>query len=319
VESAVDPDKWGPVGDAINHSRPTVGDVIGWRCAAWRVTEVRPIPDTDLRDKDRAQLAIWNAEYRERNRPYHLVMVHERGLQLVADGDCRRLHDGTIQVHLTVRRPDRAVLPVLGDRYAVCVCHDHPWPCQDYDRDRMAEAAAKRMEKDLLTADPGVCAACLEPITTRQRTLTFPEGSLIVPGAPGPTFHAGRRSCWSAATRYEIEKRLVAYPDVIRVASCPGVLFSHLADSREECTVEGLCTGAHGPAGARGSLSCVERRQMISNEGGDPRPPTDCGYDGGFGRCLGADLSSGAPDPFTAADQLRDIESRRNPMRRSDA
>ncbi len=72
----------------------------------------------------------------------------------------------------------------------------------------------------------------------------------------------------------------------------------------KECTAQTACTGAHGPSGVRKSLSCVSRVYVAANQGCYPRPPSDCGYDGGFGRCLGADVSPGAPDPLTAGDQM---------------
>lgn len=299
------PNEWRPLmGGKETVQRPNVGDLVGWRYAAWRVTEVRVRADSDLTDEDHKTLKIWKPAYRDQHRPFTAVLRHESGPLLVEQGQYQRLHDGTITIHLGKKTAGRGPnWHILGDRYPCCSCCGHPWPCREYDRDQLAAAEGKRLDEAMRTTDPGVCAGCLEPITTRQKAITFPEESLIVPGAPGPTFHAGRGACWHAAERYERDKRLVTYPDVARIASCPGLLFHHLADSREECTAENACTGAHGPAGVRRTLACVTRSHIATNDGCYPRPPSDCGYDAGYGRCLGADLSLGAPDPLTVGDE----------------
>jgi hypothetical protein len=295
------PDSWYPFGGENLYSRrPEVGMRLGWRYAAWRVVEVRPVPDADLSDEDRQRMLMWKPEYRERGRPYGLVLAHERGPLLVEAKYVQRLHDGTRTTHVQVRDPGNAGWRTLPERYEVCSCHGDPWPCQDHERDRASEAQAARMERQLATAMPGVCAACLEPISARQKTVTFPEPSLIVPGAPPPVFHAKKADCWSAAERYELEKRLVSNPDAERIVTCEGLLFVHANGDIPDCSAGPFCSGRHGPSRARWHNRCYHRKHLFAGLKGDtyPRPTTDCGYRD-HGGCLGVERMG---EPPTAAD-----------------
>lgn len=295
------PDRWSPTASPIATSnRPEVGQLIAWRYATWRVLEVTPRADVDLSDEDRTTMNGWKSEYRDTARPYAMVIRHERGPILIDQP--QRLHDGTVTVHLGIPAGRRQSWHIVDERYAVCACCNHPHPCQEYAMERVADAEAERLARLLDSHAPGVCMACREPVTTRQKVIVFPEPSPLVPGAPGPTFHANRWECWRGARSYELGKRLPAYPNAARLASCPGLLFRHEGSGREECTAERLCTGMHGPKGNRG-MSCFTRTYMFGVDGGYPRPPSDCGYRQ-HGACLGADLSLGGPDPFTVGDEI---------------
>ena len=330
---ALNPDQWRPdLANLTNNSgvsRPEVGDLIAWRYAAWRVHDIRPYLDVDLTDKQVAKLDESvaglrltddeKAVRREQNRPFHLILRHHNGPLVIKDGEAagwKRLHDGTRELSFTTW-PHQYRWMVLTDPYRVCSCHGHVWPCQDYDRDVLAQHEARKTEKLYATTDPGVCAHCLEAITTRQKTITFPEESRLVPGAPGPTFHAGRAACWGAAETYERDGRLADNPDIVRLASCPGVRFIHEArnlpsDKRLDCTAGPACTGHHGPAGYRQDPPCWFRVMVATNDGAYPRPSFDCGYHDGHGTCLGADLSGGGSSisPI-AADLIWDQRTRR--------
>lgn len=296
------PDRWSPTGRSQDTcDRPEVGQIVGWRYATWRVIEVAVRADADLTDEDRKVLNGYKPQFRDRARPYVVVVRHERGPILVKH--TQRLHDGSLTVHLGMPVGRHHRWHVMDERYAVCACCNHPHPCQEYARERIAEAEAERLTRLLDSHAPGVCAACREPITTRQKVMVFPEPSLLVPGAPGPTYHANRWSCRRQARSYELDKRLPAYPDVVRLASCPGLMFRHEADGREECTAEAMCTGMHGPKGNRDGMACYTRTYMYAGGGGYPRPPSDCGYRK-HGGCLGADHTLGAPDPFSVGDEI---------------
>lgn len=295
------PDRWSPTGRSRDTSdRPTVGEIVAWRYATWRVIEVTPRADVDLSDGDRKEMAAYKPEYRDGARPYVVVVRHERGPVLLDDP--KRLHDGSITVHLGVRAGRHQRWHIVDERYAVCACCNHPHPCQEYAQERIAEAGAQRLERLLDSHAPGVCMACREPITTRQKVIVFPEPSPLVPGAPGPTFHANRAGCWWKARAYELDKRLPVFPNAVRLASCPGLLFGHEGDGREECTAERMCTGLHGPKAHRG-MRCFTRTYMFGADGGYPRPLSDCGYRQ-HGGCLGADFSLGGPDPFSVGDEI---------------
>lgn len=328
---ALDPNAWQPTRDNLcewyGSARPEVGDLIAWRYAAWRVHDIRPYLDVDLTDEQQEKLARSAAhltgERRAkallRHRPFHLILRHESGPLIIQAGEARgfrRLHDGTREISFT-SWPHTTTWARLTEPYRTCSCHGHIWPCQEIDRNAVAQHQTQAMNKLMATAEPGVCAHCLEAITTRQRTLTFPEPSRLVPGAPGPTFHAGRSECWSAAEKYERTGRLADNPDIARLASCPGIRFIHEkhgmpADQRVECTAGPLCTGKHGPSGYDRPAACWYRDQIAEADGFYTRPALDCGYRGGHGACLGGDLSSGGSSisPI-AADLLWENRKRR--------
>ena len=222
-----DPDAWTQIrclGSRIDR-RPESGEVFGIRYGAWRVTEVRDFADHDITDEDRRRMAIYKPERRHLYRPYAVVLEHVAGPMLISDRPKRVVHvDGS-----------RVDWVLLGERYAVCSCHGHPWPCQDADRDRVAAMQAAAMERTMAKAVPGVCQGCGEPITRRQRAVTYVGESLLVPGGPTPRFHT-RSGCWSDARDYEL-KWLAADPRRERILTwpkCPGVSIVH-ADGSDEC------------------------------------------------------------------------------------
>jgi hypothetical protein len=318
---AVDPDKWQPPhrdsrDGYMNARRLDEGDLVAWRYAVWVVHQIRPYQDYDLTDEQRAKLdkvlQVYRPDVRHQFWPFHVVFRHVNGPLVLNDGetpDWKTLHDGTREVSYT-SWPHKHAWFRLPDPYMTCSCHGHPWPCQDYDRAVLAAHQLKQMDKLLATTQPGVCAACFEPITTRQRSLTFPEESRFVPGAPGPTFHAGRGDCWRAAENYEREGRLADNPGIVRLASCPGIRFIHEqlgmpAGKRIDCTAGPECTGLHGPAGYRREVPCYTHVHIVANEGGYARPSFDCGYRSGDMACIGGDLSSGGTSVSpTAADEM---------------
>ena len=324
---AQDPDRWQPSSDNLRETwgckRPDVGDLIAWRYAAWLVHEIRPYLDVDLTDEQQAKLDASVARLSGEERilayakhwPFHLILRHHNGPLIVKPGEGRgfkRLHDGTREVSFT-SWPHQNSWHRLPDPYQTCSCHGHPWPCQERDQQVLAQHQMRKMDKLMATAQPGVCVHCLEAITTRQKTLTFPEDSRLVPGAPGPTFHAGRAACWAAAEKYERSGRLADNPDVTRLASCPGVRFIHEAhrcptEKRIECSAGPECTGLHGPPGYKADAPCWHKVAVASHNDDPvyPRPDYDCGYHRpNLGRCLGGDLSlGGASISPIAADLL---------------
>lgn len=279
-----DPDRWSTSrceGTRLVSRRPRVGEVVGFRYSAWRVTEVRSVPDVDLTDAEQRRVASgWR-------HPCDIELLHLAGPMI----------DGEDQV---VVRNHGVLWTWLGERFRTCSCHGHPWPCQDYDRDVLVATLNRDTRRKLAGAGPGVCAACCQPITARQRTVAFPEPSLIVPGAPGPTFHAARLECWLDALRYETEQRIPAHPTVTRLVSCPGIRFVHELGGHHECTAGPACTGLHDPAGSRRDIepNCFTSTWKLADPAaGYPRPLTDCGYRRGTLVCLGSETGPCRPMP----------------------
>lgn len=325
---AENPDNWRPYYTSQTRRPVTEGDLVGWRYGAWRAVEVHPVPEVDLHDDERQKLDQYMSRFKEEprpkarmlERPYRVVLRHEAGPLILNPGEAsQRLHDGACTVHFRVTgirlTGIGSAFTVLPEPYHTCSCHGHIWPCQEIDRTTLAQHQMRRMGRLMATADPGVCAHCLEPITTRQKSLTFPETSRLVPGAPGPTFHAGRSACWDAAESYERSGRLADNPDIVRLASCPGIRFIHEQHGmptgrRVECTAGPACTGLHGPAGHRRETPCWYQVHLAANDGAYARPSLDCGYRSRRGGCLGADLSSGGTSLSpVAADLLWSIRN----------
>lgn len=296
---------------ANHHGPPPAGAVIGLWYAAWRVREVRILQPYDHRADDVAALAKLQPEHREPNWPYGVHLEFVSG-PILDDLPLRlkTLHDGTVVTTVGVNAPSAGYRWwLLGDRYPVCSCHGHPWPCLDHNRDKVAKMQANALNREMHLAQAGVCSGCGEPFGPRTRILTFPEPSLTVPGAPPPTYHAARGSCWWSARTYEIEKRLPALPDAERVASCPGHVFTHVVGLREDCTAGTDCTGLHGPGRARHGTCYTRVYDALDLADGYPRPLTDCGYrevlEGGHQlSCLGAETGPREPVPPGIADLL---------------
>jgi hypothetical protein len=302
------------------------GDLVGWRYGGWRVIEAKAVPEVDLTEDEHHKLHNYLAGIREEvrprvwmnNRPRIVVLRHEHGPLIINPGEKhQRLHDGATTVHFRSEVLAPHGFYVLKEPFRVCSCHGHIWPCQEIDQAAVAAHQSRRMDRLMATTQPGVCANCLEAITTRQKTVTFPEPSRFMPGAPGPTFHAGRAVCWQAAEDYERGGRLADDPDVTRIASCPGIRFMHErhgmpTEQRLECTAGPFCTGLHGPPGNRHTPPCWFGIQLAGNDGTYARPSIDCGYAAGDRRCLGGDLTGGGTmlSPI-AADLLWRAEQRR--------
>lgn len=272
---ALDPDEWRPSTTNLRSSigarydAPEEGDLLGWRYGVWEVIESKPVPAADRDDGASPQARA------VRHGPWIVVVKYVSGPLILGEDEGQRLHDGSRTAHF--RSSASTQWPVLTDPYQVCSCHGHVWPCQERDQAVLTAHQLKQMDRLIATVQPGVCAHCLEAISTRQKTLTFPEPSRYVPGAPGPTFHAGRGECWGGAEQYEREGRLADNPDVPRLASCPGIRFIHEqhgmpAGQRLDCTAGPECTGLHGPAGYRRETPCHIHVGLASNEGAYARP-----------------------------------------------
>jgi hypothetical protein len=289
MDNVLMPESWTPSGPRRTVAHPTVGDLVGWRYAVWQVTDVHVRDLVSLPPATQEAIAARPATHHARLRPGSVSLEHVLGPTAVppADDHVQVRHvGGQLLADVAFNPLEHPGWHVLDARFEVCSCHAHPWPCVEAVRDRAAARAAERLERALDGSQPGVCASCIEPVSGRQRFVEFPEPSLIVPGAPGPWFHVSRGGCFIAARRYEIDLRLPAYPTATRLASCPGVLFTHETQA-EECTAGPACTELHGPASrafGRGH-PCTRRTYLSAAE--LLRPPSDCGYRGDRGACLG--------------------------------
>src|SRR5205085_8291397 len=86
-------------------------------------------------------------------------------------------------------------------RWPQCSCCGEPMPCRAELEDRQVTQSLDRIAR-LEAIPPGACWACAEPITRRQKVVTYPGENLDLPGGQQPYFHT-RGQCRPSAERYE--------------------------------------------------------------------------------------------------------------------
>lgn len=150
---------------------------------------------------------------------------------------------------------------VLPEHYAVCHrCGELP-PCSHVHNERISAAAIERMEENLAIL-PGACHGCHEPITSRQKSFSFPGPNLVRPdlGDDSAIFHT-RRQCYGALTAYD-KRWAAAEADRTRLFFCEGMRTWHY-DGTGECDRPD-CTG-------KGEMaSLVDHRVSIWHRPGTP-------------------------------------------------
>lgn len=256
--------RWWPHGTRTSYQPPTVGEHIAWEHAAWRVVEVRPIPEDLWTDEDRDAVARRRASHHDQARPVSIVV---RPFRLGDD-----VKDRNKDVHL--RHRSGVQWEIYPDaHFPVCaVCHE-PLPCREKFGERIAGEAMKRLSR---YETAGVCPSCGEVVSARQKCRTFSE-NLKIPGGPQVTFHVGRYGCRCSAAEYE--KQWVAADPKRRKAtlSCTGHVTNH-GDGTYDCTALNECPGAwaihqsHAACRCRtchanGNPGCFPRPNARRNEG----------------------------------------------------
>lgn len=210
---------------------PRVGDLLAWRHEVWRVREITLVPEVDWSERDRTYMDRIKPEVRDQYAPKHVVIRPVR----IGGSDVRdRDHDVHLRAQVgTFRAWD--VYP--NEHYPVCVACHEPMPCREEMARREGESAMRKMNR---YTTPGVCPACNEPITSRQRSLITFDENVKVPGGPPVTFHL-RGGCRGGAIDYE-KKWVAADPENRRTTlSCPGHVQRHTDGI--ECSEGPLCPG----------------------------------------------------------------------------
>lgn len=215
---------WFPLGTRHIYGCPAVGDVVALNHEVWRVVEIRDLPPEQWRDADRLRSGKHKPQV-ARLRPARLVN-HPDPVKAKSEDE----HYGTLHVWSWDVYPD-------PEHYPVCACCGEPMPCRAEVGRKTAQEAVEHMGR--FEVD-GVCPACSEPVTKRQKSLTFSE-NLEVLGGPPVTFHL-RGKCHYSAMKYE--QRWVAADPARRrtLLSCAGHLTNH-NDGTYDCTAYGECPG----------------------------------------------------------------------------
>lgn len=169
------------------HEAPPVGALVVIDHQVYRVLSVNPVPEVDWTDEERQHVALRRAEMRDTFAPVHVV-VRPVGVDTIHTAHSRDLH-------FRYQKLRHRSLHVFEDEhYPVCACCQEPMPCREELRKREAEKAIRHMSR---YEQPGVCPACGELVTTRQKGRTYPNS--VIPGGAPVTFHVGRRNCrWEA-------------------------------------------------------------------------------------------------------------------------
>lgn len=242
--------RWYP--DCTQHSyerRPDVGMVLAMGHAVWRIVAVEDIPwsDADRRMFDGGGFRVRPGAKAEDwlHRPFRVAAEWIGGVRPEWVTDEQRTG------HITIRSthtPSWKVYP--GGRWPQCSCCGEPMPCRAAITDVKVDAEMER----LATMDarlPGTCWGCGEPVTSRQRSVTYSGDNVDLPGGPTVVFHA-RRACSHLAEKYEL-RWLEGDPTRVRMLTwpkCRGCLYWH-ADGSSECVgghpdCRGFETHAHG-------------------------------------------------------------------------
>lgn len=207
------PYHWRPLGLRLaNAPELKRGTIVPFEHAVYRVVETRLEPDDE------------KLPLRVVLRPIHITRDDPRS----RDHD---LHLGSPKHHLWYIYPD--------EHYPICAtCHE-PLPCREQMAQEISEAAAERFERFTMA---GVCPACQEPVSSRQKSLTW-EDNAVVPGGPPVTFHL-RANCWGSAQRYELQWVAADPNRRTHKLTCFGHLSQHY-DGTWSCTKLDECAGEY--------------------------------------------------------------------------
>jgi hypothetical protein len=252
--------RWYPL-RTRHQARPSVGDLIAQNHAVWRVEQVtdQPLDDADREEWlacGMPELATWA------RRPYRVALEWIAGKEpnWPKHGDGRRL--GAVRVPAGKYASWRVY---QGERWPQCSCCGEPMPCRAELEDEQVTTGLDRIAK-LEAIPPGACWSCAEPITLRQKAVTYPGDNLDLPGAHAPNFHT-RRDCLPAAHAYE-ERWVAADPRRERILTwpaCGGSLIVH-GDGSTECFGGVLECRGHATRDHRNIQACFRQSHGCPRE-----------------------------------------------------
>lgn len=230
--------EWYPLNARRHYRRPEPGQLIAQHHVVWRVVRVDDVPLTEddrqvWMDSGMPDMGTW------RKRPYKLSVEWVGGVKPAW------VEKHGTQGSLDVRAGARLSWFIYpAERWPQCSCCGEPMPCRAELADRQVTESLERVEQmEAIPSD--ACWACSEPITTRQKSVTYPGENLDLPGGQQPHFHM-RRQCRGLAFKYE-ERWLAVDPRRERILTwpkCDGILLVH-ADGSSECVSD------HDPVGGR--------------------------------------------------------------------
>lgn len=192
----------------------------------YRAWEVRYVSDVEPTPVEQGRIDAYLPTYRDQYRPYRITL---RRLHGPAHGRENSAQDVTFRVGTDAYF---AIYP--NGRVPLCSCCGHPFPCLEADQQEWAANEMAKAEREM-SLMPGCCPACGEPVTSRQRSITFGGPNVRNPLAEGPTFHL-RSKCRYSAAQYE-EAWVNDEPGRVRsllTLRCEGIVIVH-GDGTAEC------------------------------------------------------------------------------------
>lgn len=225
-------DQWHPLG--AHDADAQVGNYIAAHHAVWRIVRIDEIPPELWTSTETAAVEGVRAPYAAKAAPCQIVVCPWN-----ADPDDRDQHKAfRIGGGTWWGRYRRLPTYPGGAHFPACpTCHE-PFPCRDQHGARIAGTHLARMAR---YETAGVCPSCQEPVTARQKSMTWEDNIEVIAGPP-VTFHAGRASCRYAAAQYE-KKWVAADPNRRKATlSCPGTVTNH-GNRMYHCTEGVDCPG----------------------------------------------------------------------------
>jgi hypothetical protein len=227
-----DPDEWRPTSfrdtGLCDTQKLPVGQLVIWERTAHRVVEVREREQTD-----------WPQGYRdlwvEHGMPDPATW-YGRPMVIVLQPEDQ---PAAKPRHLQGRAG--ASWRTLVEHYSVCrLCQEIP-PCRHEHTEKIMDRAQEHMNQQMAIM-PGCCHSCQEPITRRQKAVTFTGANLIRPdlGDDSAIFHQ-RQQCFGDVRQYD-ERWAAAEPGRKRRFYCEGHR-THHHDDTVDCTEMAECVG----------------------------------------------------------------------------
>jgi hypothetical protein len=233
--------RWVPLGAQMDPEIPAVGSLVAVRRAVWRVCEVNEVPKVDWDERDKRSWETYEVAP---------CMVVIRPVGVVGEDPVLRRHD----LHLHVRGYN--VWHVYPDgHYPMCAACSEPMPCREQDVARDVRVASREMVRFEIS---GMCPACQEPVTGRQKSRTFRE-NVRVPLGPPVTFH-DRGRCREGLWAFE-DVWVSQDPDrrvSTRPAVCVGHVVVHVGTGTYECSEGRFCPGASNDHRSWRACGCAE-------------------------------------------------------------
>jgi hypothetical protein len=247
--------------DSVSTVRLTTGQIVVADRRPFRIDRVTEIPTDQWPDR-------FVTQWRERGMP-DPDQWQQRPVKVTGVFEGPAASD---KLHQTIG-PASHIWDVLPEHYMVCNrCLELP-PCRHVHNERIAARATESMEEAMAIL-PGACHGCREPITSRQKSFTFPGPNLVRPdlGDDSAIFHT-RGACLGSLRSYD-KRWAAAEPDRRRLFYCEGTRTWHY-DGTPECTRQD-CTG-------KGSMArLVDHRASVWHHPGTPERHYDVMRDFGY-------------------------------------